>query len=151
MRSVDLEVPGTRQLSCVVPAGWEWMAKFFQTVFRDATKRPMTIVDTYATGVSVSQQFLIASLSHPIEAKGVLKMEVDLTPYGAAPRRASRSGLGPAHAANVFTLPDKLSELAGGVKIVTCRYLGGGQIERIQTCAVGAGDGAHGEGRQRVP
>ena len=60
------------------------MAKFFQTVFRDATKRPMTIVDTYATGVSVSQQFLIASLSHPIEAKGVLKMEVDLTPYGAA-------------------------------------------------------------------
>ena len=30
-------------------------------------------------------------------------------------------------------LPDKLSELAGGVKIVTCRYLGGGQIERIQT------------------
>ena len=31
------------------------------------------------------------------------------------------------------TLPDKLSELAGGVKIVTCRYLGGGQIERIQT------------------
>ena len=31
------------------------------------------------------------------------------------------------------TLPDKLSELAGGVKIVTCRYLGGGQIERIHT------------------
>ena len=31
------------------------------------------------------------------------------------------------------TLPDKLSELAGGVKLVTCRYLGGGQIERIQT------------------
>ena len=30
-------------------------------------------------------------------------------------------------------LPGKLSELAGGVKIVTCRYLGGGQIERIQT------------------
>ena len=31
------------------------------------------------------------------------------------------------------TLPDKLSKLAGGVRIVTCRYLGGGQIERIQT------------------
>ena len=31
------------------------------------------------------------------------------------------------------TLPDKLSTLAGGVRIVTCRYLGGGQIERIQT------------------
>ena len=31
------------------------------------------------------------------------------------------------------TLPDKLSEKAGGVRIVTCRYLGGGQIERIQT------------------
>ena len=31
------------------------------------------------------------------------------------------------------TLPDKLSELAGGIRIVTCRYLGGGQIERIQT------------------
>ena len=31
------------------------------------------------------------------------------------------------------TLPDKLSELSGGVRIVTCRYLGGGQIERIQT------------------
>ena len=32
-------------------------------------------------------------------------------------------------------LPGKLSELAGGVKIVTCRYLGGGQLERIQTTA----------------
>ena len=30
-------------------------------------------------------------------------------------------------------LPDKLSKLAGGVRIVTCRYLGGGQIERIST------------------
>ena len=30
-------------------------------------------------------------------------------------------------------LPDNLSKLAGGVRIVTCRYLGGGQIERIQT------------------
>ena len=30
-------------------------------------------------------------------------------------------------------LPEKLSKLAGGVKIVTCRYLGGGQIERIST------------------
>ena len=31
------------------------------------------------------------------------------------------------------TLPEKLRTLAGGVTIVTCRYLGGGQIERIQT------------------
>ena len=31
------------------------------------------------------------------------------------------------------TLSDELSKLAGGVHIVTCRYLGGGQIERIQT------------------
>ena len=31
------------------------------------------------------------------------------------------------------TLPDKLRTLAGGVRVVTCRYLGGGQIERIQT------------------
>ena len=60
------------------------MAKFLQTVFRDPTKRPMTIVDTYATGITVSQQFLIGALSHPIEAKGVLKIEADLTPYGAA-------------------------------------------------------------------
>ena len=36
--------------------------------------------------IGFSQQFLIASLSHPIEAKGVLKMEVDLTPYGAGDR-----------------------------------------------------------------
>ena len=84
MRGVGLQVPGTRQLSCIVPVGWEWMAKFLQTVANDATERPMTIVDTYATGVLVSQQFLIASLSHPIEAKGVLKIEADLTPYGAA-------------------------------------------------------------------
>ena len=84
MRSVDLEVPGTRKLSCVVPKGWEWMAKFLQTVFRDADKRPMKITDVYATGVTVVQEFLIATLSHPIEAKGVLKIEADLTPYGAA-------------------------------------------------------------------
>ena len=43
----------------------------------------MTIVDTYATGVTVSQPFLVASAVHSIEAKGVLKIEVDLTPYGA--------------------------------------------------------------------
>ena len=30
-------------------------------------------------------------------------------------------------------LPVKLRKLAGGVKVVTCRYLGGGQIERIAT------------------
>ena len=30
-------------------------------------------------------------------------------------------------------LPVKLRKLAGGVKLVTCRYLGGGQIERIAT------------------
>ena len=84
MRGVGLQVPGTRQFSCVVPAGWEWMAKFLQTVANDASERPMTIVDTYATGASVSQQFLIGNLSHPIEAKGVLKIEADLTPYDAA-------------------------------------------------------------------
>ena len=83
MRGVGFQVPGSRQLSFVVPASWEWMAKFFQTVANDAAERPMTIVDTYATGASVSQQFLIDNMSHPIEAKGVLKMEVDLTPYGA--------------------------------------------------------------------
>ena len=84
MRSVNYEMPGTRKFSCVVPAGWEWMAKFLHTVFRDPTKRPMTIVDTYATGITISQPFLIANLPHPIEAKGVLKIEADLTPYGAA-------------------------------------------------------------------
>ena len=31
------------------------------------------------------------------------------------------------------TLPERLRALAGGVRVVTCRYLGGGQIERIQT------------------
>ena len=31
-----------------------------------------------------SRQFYIASLSHPIEAKGVLKIEADLTPHGGA-------------------------------------------------------------------
>ena len=30
-------------------------------------------------------------------------------------------------------LPVKLSKLAGDVKIVSCRYLGGGQLERIAT------------------
>ena len=44
----------------------------------------MTITDTYATGASVSQQFLIGGVGHPIEATGVLKIEADLTPYGAA-------------------------------------------------------------------
>ena len=43
MRSVEFEVPGPRQLSCIVPAGWEWVAKMFQTIFRDANKRPFTI------------------------------------------------------------------------------------------------------------
>ena len=27
MRSVNYEIPGTRQFSCVAPAGWEWMAE----------------------------------------------------------------------------------------------------------------------------
>ena len=92
----------------------------------------MVITDTYATGISVSQEFRISALSHPIEAKGVLKIEADLTPYG----RGDRDGpgvVGWAPRTLNVTLPDKLSELAGGVKIVTCRYLGGGQIERIQT------------------
>ena len=57
MRGVGLQVPGARKISCIVPAGWEWMAKFLQTVANDANERPMTITDTYATGASVSQQF----------------------------------------------------------------------------------------------
>ena len=96
------------------------------------TSARLPSVDTYATGIMVSQQFLIGSLSHPIEAKGVLKIEADLTPYGAA-TETGLSVVGWAPRTLDVTLPDKLSELAGGVKIVTCRYLGGGQIERIQT------------------
>ena len=83
MRGVGLQVPGARQLSCIVPAGWVWVPKMFQTIANDATESPMTITDTYATGASVSQQFLIGGVGHPIESKGVLKIEVDLTPYGA--------------------------------------------------------------------
>ena len=56
-----------------------------QTVANDPTERPMVITDTYDYGgLSVSQQFLIGGVGHPIEAKGVLKIEADLTPYGAA-------------------------------------------------------------------
>ena len=84
MRSVELEVPQARQMSLIVPATWQWMAKFLQTVFRDAMKRPMEIRDTYATGVTVVQKFLVGSLSHPIAAKGVLRIEADLTPYDKA-------------------------------------------------------------------
>ena len=106
----------------------------------------MTIKDTYATGKTVEQAFYIASLSHPIEAKGVLKIEADLTPSRCGDRDGSLV-MGWAPRTLNVTLPDKLSELAGGVKLVTCRYLGGGQIERIQTGAFGACDGAHGTGR----
>ena len=84
MRSVDLEVPGTRQLSCTVPIGFTWVPAMLHTIFRDQMKRPFTLKDTYATGKVVEQAFYIASLSHPIEAKGVLKIEADLTPHGAA-------------------------------------------------------------------
>ena len=84
MRSVDQEVPGTRQLSCTVPAGWTWVPELLQTVFRDSLKRPMTIKDTYASGKTIEQEFGISGLSHPIAAKGVLKIEADLTPLGGA-------------------------------------------------------------------
>ena len=84
MRSVDQEVPGTRQLTCTVPAGWTWVPELLQTVFRDSAKRPMTIKDTYATGKTIEQEFGISGLSHPIAAKGVLRIEADLTPLDAA-------------------------------------------------------------------
>ena len=84
MRGVKLQIPGARQLSCVVPSGWTWVPELLSTVDNDSEERPMTIKDTYATGKTIEQQFYIASLSHPIEAKGVLKIEADLTPHGGA-------------------------------------------------------------------
>ena len=84
MRSVDFETPGSRTLSCVVPAGWGWVPALIRTVFHDAAKRPMTIRDTYSTGKTVSQQFLVASFTDPIAGADVLKIECELTPYGGA-------------------------------------------------------------------
>ena len=84
MRDIDLETPGVRQLSCIAPKDFTWVPAFLHTVARDADKRPLTLKDTYATGKTVEQAFYIASLGHPIEAKGVLKIEADLTPHGAA-------------------------------------------------------------------
>ena len=84
MRSVDFEVPGTRTLSCVVPSAWTWVPAMLHTIFRDATKRPLTVRDTYASGKTVLQQFYISSLSHPIASKDVLKIEAELTPHGGA-------------------------------------------------------------------
>ena len=84
MRGVKLQIPGARQLSCVVPSGWTWVPELLSTVDNDSEERPMTIKDTYATGKTIEQAFYIASLSHPIEAKGVLKIEADLTPHGGA-------------------------------------------------------------------
>ena len=46
MRDIGLEVPGTRQMSCVVPAGWTWVPKMLHTIFRDTDRRPMVITDT---------------------------------------------------------------------------------------------------------
>ena len=84
MRSVDFETPGNRTLSCVVPASWVWLPAMLHTIFRDANKRPLTIRDTYTTGATVVQEFYISSLSHPIAAKDVLKIEAELTPHGGA-------------------------------------------------------------------
>ena len=84
MRSVNYELPQARKLTCIVPAGWTWIPAMLHTIFRDANKRPMTITDTYVTGKTLEQQFLIGMISHPIEAKDVLKIEADLTPHGAA-------------------------------------------------------------------
>ena len=76
---------------------------------------------------------MIGMISHPIEAKDVLKIEADLTPYGAATETGLADVMGWSPRTLNVTLSDELSKLAGGVHIVTCRYLGGGQIERIQT------------------
>ena len=47
MRSVDFEVPQTRSLSFIVPATWQWLARFLWTVFRDSTKRPLELRETH--------------------------------------------------------------------------------------------------------
>ena len=84
MRGVKLQIPGSRQLSCIVPSGWTWVPELLSTVDNDAQERPMTIRDTYATGKTIEQAFYISSLGHPIEGKSVLKIEADLTPHGPA-------------------------------------------------------------------
>ena len=47
-------------------------------------------------------------------------------------RTSERNGLGSANAER-HAHGQAERALAGGVQVVTCRYLGGGQIERIQT------------------
>ena len=54
MRSVDFEVPQTRSLSFIVPATWQWLARFLWTVFRDATKRPLELRETHFSIVAAT-------------------------------------------------------------------------------------------------
>ena len=94
----------------------------------------MTIVDTYVDRDHRCRNSSSSTgMSHPIEAKGVLKMEVRPDAVLGAGHRDGSRVMGWAPRTLNVALPGKLSELAGGVNIVTCRYLGGGQIERIQT------------------
>ena len=84
MRGVRHKTPGQRTLSCVVPKAWVWLPAMLHTIFNDAEERPMTIRDTYATGVTLEQEFGISNLSHPIAGKDVLKIEGELTPITGA-------------------------------------------------------------------
>ena len=117
MRSLDLEVPGTRQLSCIVPAGWEWVPKMLQTIFRTTPRAP----DDHHRhlrhrGLGQSQQFLIGVAEPPHRGQG--RAEDRSRPDAVRarrPRRASRNGLGSAHAER-HAPGQALSELAGGVR-----------------------------------
>ena len=84
--ALDFEVPGARTTllsSCRL--GGTWLPKMLTYHCERCHRAPDDhYVDTYATGVSVSQQFLIGVVATQSRAKGVLKIEVDLTPYGAA-------------------------------------------------------------------
>ena len=129
MRSVDLEVPGTRQLSFTVPAGWEWMAKFFQTVFRDANKRP----DDHRGHLRHGRHRL-AAVSDRVAVsphRGQGRTQNGGRPDSVRCGDRDWSGLmGWAPNRITINLNDRLSKLAGA-KIVTCRYLGPKQQGKI--------------------
>ena len=84
MDDFDVEVPGTRSLSAIQPTKLGWLSKFLHTVANDAMRRPMEVRDTYETGKTVQQAYWISNLAAPTEAKGVLRIEADLTPKGKA-------------------------------------------------------------------
>ena len=84
MDDFDVKVPGTRSLSCIQPVGLGWVLKFLFTVANDAMRRPMEVRDTLETGKTIQQSYWISNLALPTEAKGVLRVEADLTPKGAA-------------------------------------------------------------------